>query len=61
LPAVARRFGERRRVEATAGIEPACTDLQAEITPFSNPLTLTDFPTGTQKVLENTAKSLDVN
>ena len=48
-------------MEATAGIEPACTDLQAEISAFSNPLTLTDFSTGTQKTLRNTAKSLDVN
>ena len=52
---------ERRLVEATAGIEPACTDLQAEISPFHNPLTLTDFPTGMQITLGNPAKSLDVN
>jgi hypothetical protein len=52
---------ERRLVEATAGIEPACTDLQAEISPFHNPLTLTDFPTGMQITLGNSAKSLDVN
>ena len=45
-------------MEATAGIEPACTDLQAEISPFSNPLTLTDFPTGTQKPLETWRKAL---
>ena len=48
-------------MEATAGIEPACTDLQAEISPFQNPLTLTDFPTGMQITLGNPAKSLDVN
>src|SRR5471032_2372773 len=50
-----------RRLEATAGIEPACTDLQAEISPFSNPLTLTDFLTGPQKTLVNKAKRLAIN
>ncbi len=52
---------EIKRVEATAGIEPAYPVLQALGRQFSNPLTLTNFPQVIQKVPVNQRKLVDVN